>query len=162
MRPTPARVLLSSLVIGALTAGVLASQLIFYLLALMAGFLLATSLSTTRNPLTQALHRFRGFAVEVRVWGALPPLPSGATLVLTSVDRLGAGAHLFFQVSGAGSIHLKVAQPRNAQLAPTTVVVGSAKYVQWNGKKLPVFCGTPALSVALCEASVRERPGGVA
>ena len=97
MRPTPARILLSALVIGALTAGVLTSQLIFYLVALLAGFLLATSLSTTRNPLTQALHRFRGFTVEVRAWGALPPLPPGATLVLTSVNVLGAGVHVFFQ-----------------------------------------------------------------
>jgi hypothetical protein len=162
MRPTPARILLSALVIGALTAGVLTSQLIFYLVALMAVFLLATSLSTTRNPLTQALHRFRGFTVEVRAWGALPPLPPGATLVPTSVIVLGAGAHVFFQASGAGSIHLKVAQPRNVQLAPNTVVIGSAKYVQWNGKKLRVFGGAPALSIALSEASVGERPGGVA
>jgi hypothetical protein len=101
-------------------------------------------------------------SLSLRAWGALPPLPPGATLVLTSVNVLGAGAHVFFQASGAGSIHLKVAQPGNIQLAPNTVVIGSAKDVQWNGKKLRVFGGAPALSIALSEASVRERPGGVA
>lgn len=153
MRPTPARILLSALVIGALAAGILTSQFIFSLVALMAGVLLATSLRTTRIPLTEALHRFRGCTVEVRAWGALPPLPAGATLVLTSVNVLGAGAHVFFQASGAGSIHLKVAQPGDVQIAPNTVVVGSARYVQWNGKKLRVSGGAPALSVALREAS---------
>jgi hypothetical protein len=156
MRPTPARLLLAALVISALTAAALTSQLIFYLVALMAGFLLATSLSTTLIPLTRALNRFRGCAVEVRVWGAMPPLPPGTTLVLTSVNVLGPGFHVFFQASGGGSIHLKVAQPTNAQIAPNAVVVGSARYVQWGGKKLPAIGGMPAVSVSLSNAAVKN------
>lgn len=97
MRPTPARVLLSAVSIGALAAGVLTSQLIFFLVASGAGVLLATSLSTSRRPLTHALDRFRNHAVDVRLWGAPPPDLPGPTLVLTSVNALGAGvwpAHL--------------------------------------------------------------------
>ena len=153
MRPTPARGLLSALALSALIAGVLTSQVIFYLAALMAAFLLAGSLGTTRNPLAQTLLGFRSCVVEVRVWGAPAPLPSGATLVLISVNVLGAGVHVFFQSSAGSSIHLKVAQPKGVQLAPRAAVVGSARYVQWNGKKLPVINGAPAVSIAISEAS---------
>ena len=158
----PARLLLSALVIGTLTAGVLTSQLIFYLAALMAGFLLATSLSTTRNPLTRALLRFKNCPVEVRVWGARPPLSPDTALVLTSVNALGPGFHVFFEIRGGASIHLKVAQPKKAQIAPDAVVIGSARYVQWESEKLPVGGGAPAVSIALIDAAARERPGSVA
>jgi hypothetical protein len=154
MRPIPARVLLAALIIGALAAAALTSQPVFVLLALMAGFLLATSLSTTRIPLTKALNRFRGCSVDVRIWGVTPPLPPGATLTLASVNVLGPGFHVFFQASGGGSIHLKVAQPTNAQIAPNAVVVGSASYVQWEGRKLPVIGGSPAVSVSLSATAV--------
>ena len=155
MHSTPARILLSSITIGALAAGVLTSQLIFPLVALGAGILLGTSLSTSRRPLTHAIDHFRNRAVEVRLWGAPPPDLSGATLVLTSVNALGAGAHLFFSVQGGGSVHLKVAQPRDASLAPKCVIIGSARYVQWNGKRLPHVGSAPAVAIALSEASVR-------
>ncbi|MES1240662.1 MAG: hypothetical protein ABUT39_03490 [Acidobacteriota bacterium] len=162
MRPTPARVLLAVLILSALTAAVLTSQFIFYLAALMAGFLLATSLSTIGLPLTKALNRLRGCVVEVRVWGAVPPLPPGATLVLTSVNVLGLGIHVFFQASGGGPIHLKVAQPTKAQVALNGAVIGSARYVQWEGKKLPFISGKPAVFVSLSDAAVRDSPASVA
>jgi hypothetical protein len=159
MRPIPARILLSALIIGALTAGALTSQLIFYVAALMAAFLLATTLSTSRNPVTRALLDFRNCPVEVRIWGAPPPLPSGASLVLTSVNVLGPGFHVFFQTSTGSSIHLKVAQPTNPQIAANAVVVVSARYVQWEGKKISVTRGGPAVSIARRDAAVLERQG---
>src|SRR2546425_8781855 len=125
MRPTPARILLSAITIGSLAAGLLTSQLIFYLVALGAGILLRASLSTSRRPLTHAIDRFRNQAVEVRLWGAPPPDLSGTTLVLTSVNALGAGAHVFFNVRGGDRMHLKVAQPQDPTLAPACVVIGS-------------------------------------
>jgi hypothetical protein len=160
MRPTPARILLSALTIGALAAGVLTSKLIFFSVALGALILLGTSLSTSRRPLTHAIDGFRNHVVEVRLWGALPPDLSGATLVLTSVNALGAGAHVFFNVEGGGPMHLKVAQPQDPSLAPDCVVIGSAKYVQWNGKRLPRVGSAPAVAIALSEASLRVRRGG--
>jgi len=159
MRPTPARILLSAITIGSLAAGVVTSQLIFFLVALGAGILLGTSLSTRRRPLTHAIDRFRNHAVEVRLWGAPPPDLSGATLVLTSVNALGAGAHVFFSVQGGGPMHLKVAQPRDPSLAPDCVVIGSAKYVQWNGKRLARVGSAPAVAIEPSEASARIRQG---
>jgi hypothetical protein len=159
MRPTSARILLSAITIGSLAASVLTSQLIFFLVALGAGVLLGMSLSTSRRPLTHAIDRFQNHAVEVRLWGAPPPDLSGATLVLTSVNALGAGAHVFFNVRGGVPMHLKVAQPQDPSLAPNCVVIGSAKYVQWNGKRLPRVGSAPAVAIALSEASLRIRQG---
>ncbi|HSB15305.1 MAG TPA: hypothetical protein VLE22_12670 [Bryobacteraceae bacterium] len=156
MRPTPARILLSAIAIGSLAAGVLTSQLIFFVVALGASILLGTSLSTNRHSLTHAINRFRNHTVEVRLWGAPPPGLSGATLVLTSVSAIGAGAHVFFNVQGGGGLHLKVAQPQDASLAPECVVIGSPKYLQWNGKKLRNSGSAPAVAIALSEQTVRE------
>src|SRR6476659_5469502 len=118
MRPTPARILLAALGLSALAAGVLTSKVIFFVAALGAGALLSTSLSTSRLPLTRALVGFRNHAVDVRLWGAPPPDLSGATLVVASVNVLGAGAHVFFRRHDGGSLHLKVAQPQDHSLAP--------------------------------------------
>src|SRR5258705_7987418 len=126
MRPTLARVLLATLVVSALAAGVLTSRVIFFVAALGAGALLATSLSTSRRPLTRALDGFRDHAVEARFWGAPPPDLSDSPLVFPSVTVLGAGAHVFFSRHDGGSLHLKVAQPQAHRLGPGRVVVGSA------------------------------------
>ncbi len=142
---------------GAFTAGALFPKLIFFVLGLGSAALLATSVLTNRQPLTRALQQFQGYAVEVRLWGALPPGSSGP-LVLTAVNALGAGAHVFFSVESGASMHLKVAQPRDPHLG-SAVIIGSAKYVQWNGEKIPRVGIAPAVSVSLAEAPVRERPG---
>jgi hypothetical protein len=155
MRPTSARILLAAITVGALAASVLTSQPILLLVALGASILLGTSMSTGWRPLTHAIDHFRNRVVEVRLWGAPPPELSGATLVLTSVNALGAGAHLYFNVQGGGRMHLKVAQPRDPSLAPNSVIIGSARYVQWNGKRLPHVSSAPAVAIALSEASVR-------
>jgi len=162
MRPTLARVLLATLVVSALAAGILTSRVMFFVAALGAGALLGTSLSTSRRPLTRALDGFRDHAVEVRLWGARPPDLSDATLVVTSVNALGAGAHVFFRRHDGGSLHLKVAQPEDHRLGPSRVVVGSARYVQWNGKRLPRAGSAPAVVITLSEPAVGGRPEGVA
>lgn len=158
MRPIPSRVLLSVITISAFAAGALSPKFIFFVLALGSGALLATSLYTSRRPLTRALLRFKDHPVEVRLCGAPRPGPSGA-LVLTAVNALGAGVHVFFSVAGGASIHLKVAQPRDPTVGSDTIVIGAAKYVQWNGKKISGVGTAPAVLIALSDAPVRERPG---
>ena len=151
MRPFPARVLLSALTVGALAAGALYSKPVFFLLGFGAAVLLATSLLTSRRPLTRALLQFQNRVVEVRLWGAPPP-GSPCALVLTAVNALGPGAHLFFSIEGGGaSMHLKIAQPQNPILGPTAITVEAAKYVQWNGRKIPRVDGAPAVSIAVVE-----------
>jgi hypothetical protein len=155
MRPLPARLLLLGVGIAALAAGFLTGHLIFYVVALGAGVLLSTSLSTRRMPITQTLLRFVGSEVDVRIWGTSPQ-PDGDPLVITSVNALGAGFHVFFRDTAGTSIHLKVAQPRDAQLASDMVTVGNARYVQWNVKKISAVDGAAALTVALT-ATARSR-----
>jgi hypothetical protein len=153
---------LSVISLGALAAGVLTSQLIFFVVALGAAILLGTSLSTRRRPLTHSLEALQDQAVEIRLWGAAPPDLPGATLFLTSVNALGAGVHLFFKSQGGGSMHLKVAQPKDPSLGSDRIVIGSARYVQWNGKRLPREGSEPAMVITLSEVAVRRGPGSVA
>jgi hypothetical protein len=162
MRPAPARVLLSVIAIGALAAAVVTARYIFVVLALGACVLLVTSLRTSRQPLSRALLSFRNQNVEVRLWGVAPAAPSGSSMILTSVNVLGAGTHVYFSVSSGASMHLKVAQPTDPTLAPGAVTIGSARYVQWNGKKVPRVGSAPAVFIALSDPSVRQAPGTVA
>ena len=151
MRPFPARLLLSALTVGAFAAGALYSKPVFFLVGFGAAVLLTTSFLTSRRPLTRALQQFQNRTVEVRLWGAPPPGPPSA-LVLAAVNALGAGIHVFCSMEGGGaSMHLKIAQPQNPTLGPTTVIVEAAKYVQWNGRKIPRVDGAPAVSIAVVE-----------
>jgi hypothetical protein len=147
MRPLPARLLLSAIAVGALIAGVLYPRAIFFVVAVGAVVLLATSLLTSRRPLTRALQTFQGRVVDVRLWGAPPP-GSSSRLTVTAVNALGAGFHVFF-----ASVHLKVAQPNDARIEAGSVVIGSARYVQWNGRKVPPVGGAPAFSITLTEGA---------
>ena len=159
MRPIPSRLLLAVLAVSAITTGVATSRYIFFAVGLAALFLLATSLAGAFQPLTKALLGFRGCAVDVALWGAPPPVPPGTELVISSVNVLSAGLHIFFEANGKRSIHLKVAQPRNADVQSGSVVIGSARYVQWEGRKLPGVAGAAAVSIALRSVSVRELRG---
>lgn len=150
MRPFPSRVLLSAIALGAFTAGALYPKVIFFVLALGAVALLATSVLTSRWPFTRALQQFEGRPVVIHLWGALPPGLSGAP-ILTAVNALGAGAHAFFSAEGVASMHLKIAQPRDLRLGPGRVVIASARYVQWNGQKIPRMGGAQAVSIELIE-----------
>ena len=158
MRPTPARVLLSVIAVVALAVAVVTAKYIFLVLVLGACVLLVTSLRTSRRPLTQALLTFRNQTVDVRLWGVpVPPAaPSGSSLILASVNALGAGTHVFFNVDGGRSMHLKVAQPKDPMLAPGAVIIGSARYVQWNGKKVPRVGSAPAVFIGLSDRSLSE------
>jgi hypothetical protein len=134
--------------LAAIAAAVLTSQFIFVVVALGAGVLLGTSLYTSRRPLTQALEHFRHQAVDVRVWGATLSGVVDGTLVVSSVNALGAGVHVFFDGPG-GATHLKIAQPKDATFSTARVAIGSARYVQWNSTRLPSGNSAPALVIAL-------------
>lgn len=161
MRPLPARVLLLAISIGAFSVGALFPKVIFFVLGIGSAVLLATSLLTSRRPLTRELQQLQGHVVNVRLWGASPPGSPGV-LTLTAVNALGAGAHLFFSIEGCASMHLKVAQPQDPHFGSGTVVIPAARYVQWNGRKIPPVNGAPAVSIELTEPPVREQPGSVA
>lgn len=161
MRPLPARTLFSLLAASAVALGVLTGQPVFFVLAPLPLFFLATSLATSRLPLTRTLRRFRNHVVDVRLWGAPPPDIPGTTLILSSVNVISFGIHLFFTASDGFSMHLKVAQPRDATLAPDHVTIATARYVQWNTTKLKPSDTFAAVSIALAGSSEMELPRGV-
>jgi len=109
MRSLPARIVFLLFAAVSATLGALTARPILFVVTAMALFLLATSLFTSRLPLTRALGRFRKQAVEVRLWGGLPPDSGGATFVLTDVNVISAGIHLFFTTPDGRGMHLKVA-----------------------------------------------------
>lgn len=158
MRPAPARILFALLAAFAAVLGVMTGQTIFFLFIPLPLFLLATSLATSRLPLTRALGGFRDQVVELRLWGAPPAGNSGPTLILTSVNVISAGVHLFFTASDGSSMHLKAAQPRDATLAPDLVTIGTARYVQWNARKLAPSDTPAAVSIARADPPAGNTP----
>ena len=147
--------------LGGLIASALTSHVLFLVPAIVALLFLATSFSGAGR-VAKPLQDFRNRSAEVRVWGAPLPVPSGATITITSVKALGAGLHVFLQVApGGSSTHLKVAQPGRAQVLARQLTIESARYVQWAGKRLPRVAGTSALTISLSEASIREPPVSV-
>jgi len=147
MRSVPARILFSLLAVVSATLGILTARPILLLVTAIALFLLTTSLLALRLPLTRALRRFRNQEVEVRLWGAPPPDSGSGTFVLTDVNVLSAGTHVFFSTPDGRGIHLKVAQPRDATLTPTEVVIASARYVQWNRTGVEPRPGAAAVAI---------------
>jgi len=154
MRPVPARILFSVLTVCAIALFVVTRQAIFALIAPLPLLPLATSLATSRLPLTRALGRFRHHPVEVLLWGAAPPGTAGTTLTLSAVNVIGAGTHVFFTTSDGSSFHLKIAQPRGAEVAPDQVTVAEARYVQWNAAKVERSGTAAAVSIELENVSL--------
>jgi hypothetical protein len=162
MRSTTLRVVAAAVALGGLTAYVFTSQFLFFLPAVLALLLLATSFGEAGR-IAEAVQGFLHHAAEVHVWGAALPVPDRATITVTSVRALSAGLHVFLQVGPKGpSIHLKVAQPGRAQVLPRRLTIESAAYVQWAGKRLPRVAGAPALTISLCGPIVGQPPGNVA
>ena len=149
MRPLPARILFCLLAVAAVVLGTLTRQVVFFVVAAMATVMLASSLSTSRLPLTRALRGFEGRAVDVLLWGAPPLDAHGPYLVLESVNVISVGVHLFFKEGSGPLLHLKIAQPRGPSLTPERVSIATAKYVQWNATRLKAVVGAPAVSITL-------------
>jgi hypothetical protein len=122
-------------------------KLVLFLVAAGALALLASSLATSWVPLTKGLAGFRGQTVDVLLWGALPPnAPDG--LVLTSVNIISFGVHVFFRASSGPLLHLKVAQPKGPAVTPDRVIIRTARYVQWNVIKVKPVAGASAVCIA--------------
>ena len=151
MRATASYLVLLVFSTIAFTGAVLTGQLALVVCGCMAVALLLASIAAVRRPLPATLRSFRNHVVNVRLWGTPPSVPSGADLVVESVNVIGAGLHVFF-VAGAGrSIHLKVAQPRDTTVSPKGIVINMAKYIQWSGSTVPRAEGAPAVVVSLKE-----------
>jgi hypothetical protein len=162
MRSTTLRVAATAVALSGFTAYVFTSHFLFFVPAILALLLLATSFSEAGR-LAEGIQGFVHHAAEVRVWGAALPVPARSTITVTSVKALSAGLHLFLRVSPSGSsTHLKVAQPSGALALPQQLTIESAAYVQWAGKRLPRVAGAPALTISLDPSRSTEPPKSVA
>ena len=118
--------------------------------AVLALLLLATSLSHA-GQLLEPLRIFRNRPVEIRIWGDQVPPNAGASFRIESVRALGAGLHLFVR-SGDGPLkHLKIAQPRDAEVTERVAEIGEAAYVQWLDQRQTRRLGHPALELIITE-----------
>ncbi len=160
MRSSTLRVAAAAVALSGFTAYVFTSHFLFFVPAVFALLLLATSFGEASR-LAEGIQGFVHHAAEVRVWGAALPVPDHSTITVTSVKALSAGLHLFLQVSPSGSsTHLKVAQPSRALVLPQQLIIESAAYVQWAGKRLPRVAGAPAVTVSLNPSRSAEPPKG--
>jgi hypothetical protein len=162
MRSTVFRAVAAAVALGGLVASALTSQPVFLAPAIAALLLLATGFSEAGR-LAGPLQDFIHHRAEVLVWGAPLPVPNGATLTITSVKALGAGLHVFFRFEpGVSSTHLKIAQPGRAEVRPRHLIIESAAYVQWAGRRLPRVAGAPALTISLRASSPTETSTAIA
>ena len=158
MRSITLRVVAAAVAFGGFTAYLFTSHFLFFVPAILALLLLATSFSEA-GELAEAIQGFLHHTAEVHVWGIALPVPDRATITVTSVKALSAALHVFLQVSpSASSTHLKVAQPSRAQVLPRRLTIESAAYVQWAGKRLPRVAGLPALTISLDTSLSTEPP----
>jgi uncharacterized protein (DUF58 family) len=147
VRSTTLRVVAALAALGSFAAYLLTSHVAFLFLSIPALLLLATSLGLAAG-LAASLQRSCGKPVDVRVWGASLPSPDGAVLTMTSAMALGAGLHVFLRTGPGGpSLHLKIAQPERARIEPGAVLIETAAYVQWAGRRLPRVAGVPAVTI---------------
>ncbi len=94
------------------------------------------------------LRPWLGTSVDAKAWGSGLPGHEGATFRFHRTLALGAGLHLYFLPQDSGKdkpLHLKVAQPRAVVLSEQGMEIGTAKYVQWCGKKIKRAPGEKAL-----------------
>ena len=102
----------------------------------LAAFIAAATLISRACAMAVQLRSFLGRMVTVRAWGT--QLPDGEAFEVASVRAIGAGLHIYLRPQTAVSpIHLKVAQPKRAEITTTSVRIHEAKYIQWAGKRLP-------------------------
>lgn len=153
MRSKAVRVLLALVAAGALATAAVTSQFGFVLLALGAGLALGSTFSEAGR-LVEPLQAYVQRPVSVQAWGAPLPVPGGTApapeMTIVSTRSVGAGLHLYLQIEGLGeAVHLKVAQPGHATVEGQTLVIGSAKYIQWAGRRISQAPGAPALAVTL-------------
>jgi len=150
MRHHWSNALLGILAVSALAAALLTRQVVFVVVGAIAGGLLGFSIAGLRQPLPRALIALEGQPVVLCLWGAV--VPAVGSITVESVNVIGAGLHVYFRTPGAGAMHLKVAQPRQVSLRPGQVLIGTARYVQWESKRIPVAEGVPAFSLRVADA----------
>lgn len=145
MRHQSSGITLGGLAAAMLVAALATRQLAFLVAACMVGGLLGLSVAGMRQALPRALTALLGRRVFVALWGAATP--DRTAVVVESVNVLGAGVHVFFRGQGSSAFHLKIAQPGDVRIDREQIVVGGARYVQWQGQRAARAAGVAAVCI---------------
>jgi hypothetical protein len=113
------------------------------------GFWLASRLSQAGR-IAPTLRDLTGGDASVEIYGMKLPGP----LRVESVTALGAGLLVHLTPPGGKRTLLKIAQPSPARAEGPRIVISSARYVQWAGRRLPEAGQAPA---AVFEGATRGR-----
>ena len=143
---------LPSVICGVIGAAALAAAAITARPGYIAASVLALLAGLTRfghaGRARSACRPLLGKAVRVAVWGERLPESLGQPLILASVRAIGAGLHFAFRAeAGSSTVHIKVAQPSRTHESGSSVAIGSAKYVQVNGKTISSVPSADAFAV---------------
>lgn len=112
-------------------------------------FLLASSVGNAGR-LSRSLRVLENRPVAIKVWGApLPGLSIATRCEIKSMRPLGVGLHLFISIDGGATTHLKVAQPRAANVSDSAAEIREAAYVQWARRRLPVATEQSAVTITV-------------
>jgi hypothetical protein len=113
---------------------------------------IAASLFGKTNRFADRLRPLVGRKVRVFTWGAELPGVAGASFILDKVLAIGPGLHIYLRLVPHGSpVHMKVAQPSDAEIDDLQIEIHGAKYVQWAGRKIPKMKGQSALFLSFTE-----------
>jgi hypothetical protein len=94
-----------------------------------------------------------GTSVEAKAWGNSLPGHEGSPFRFHRALAFGAGLHFYFLPQDGGKpLHLKVAQPGAVVMGERGIDIGTAKYVQWCGKKIKRAEGKKALILQTIDA----------
>ena len=100
--------------------------------------------------LATSLRPFVGRPVRVEVWGASLPGSGEARYEVASIMAFGAALLIHLRaVPGGRRILLKVAQPGSGRVEDNHLEVADARYISWNGTRLPRSVGVAALVLAM-------------
>jgi GNAT superfamily N-acetyltransferase len=111
--------------------------------------LLVFAWRTGPAPIVRHCNRFKGRTATVRIWGDSPAEFGHGEQLLTRVWALGAGLHFHLKLADGPSRHVKVAQPRDWSTRESSLIIGTAKYVQVSGSTVRRVIGQPAFELTV-------------
>ncbi len=144
------KLLASALIAGGLLLGLVyltgrGSQPLALVMALLL-FGVGGMLLPRTHEVADQLRPWLGTNLEVKAWGSGLPGYDGGAFRFHRTLAVGAGLHFYLLPQGSDKpLHLKVAQPKAVVLSEEGVEIGTAKYVQWCGKKVKRAQGEKAL-----------------
>jgi hypothetical protein len=135
--------------VGLASMAISRGNLVIGMLAVGPLLLVATSAAGAGRVASRSGH-LKSRAASLRIWGAAPRQFGDSELFVERVWALGAGLHFnVVKRNSAGSVHIKVAQPRRWSIDENALTIGDAKYIQVSGAAVERVAGQAAMELLL-------------